>query len=506
MRLYLLIIIVLLFASLLILPTVGSTTAQSPSQTGQPDFVPITLLYPDAQFTIRVDAEFEILDLTALNFRWVTENGDDVRFDLSASPQLAAYAASLSRRQCIQLYVAQPNQVVPLCTGGVLTFPVRAGEEFWNPQDNPAFSVYQGDTHLMTCTTAQNICTVEWSLAADATPSPPTIVGMDDPTPLPAISSPTIVSIDAPTHTVTPVDGQDNPNLLILASNNELILMVTADEPISLEGFQYGVAITTQTQFALIDFFDVLSLVDEMAEPDACYILQRADANDVPPIDCDPDNTYRHELNDSDVFWYDNVRREGRSIAVYNRDILIGVCPALTTGCTFSYDPELVEIVALPTIPPTTPPPITPSSPTPTPRPANTNPPANGQHLDIFYNNTNFYIRNLGDTNLVISNLRLQGITRNNSVTRSFNGNLWAEFYAYLEGNRGCVEIDTSSRTSQPSACRAVNGLVTFYDDPFWVTHDDAVEFEVVWNRVAVGRCPLATTSQFLHCDVYVQP
>lgn len=461
LRLLLVATITLISAFLLILPTWHTPTA---AQNGSdPESVSITLLYPhdtngnQPQFTIRVDDDIDRLDLSTMNFRWF--NGvNESRFDLNGRPEIRDIAEMFETGFCIQLYLVQPNIAVPLCNNTV-PYPVRPQTAFWTPNLTSVFSVYQGDTLRAQCSTTNDRCTFNWPLVIN-------------------------------------IDGSDNPNLTLYPTPDTLTLFIQSEEPIDRTGLRFQVEIDNVPYTVDLDAWAIPDIVN----PHDCYVFTAPNALINSPADCRAVIPLR--LENDNLFWYDTTENLPRNIDILNANTLIGTCPTQAFGCTFRF-----EVAESPILSPTPPPTFTPQPsavPSVTPRPTNTTIP-NGDHLQVFYDDAHLHLWNRENHEIVVSRISFAAVEPNDIPTgRSFDGSLWAEFYAFLDTNNGCTQIDTGGGTSIPSECSVINARVLFENQPFWVEHGRAAEFIVYWDEVEVARCPLATDDDVLRCDIYV--
>lgn len=141
----------------------------------------------------------------------------------------------------------------------------------------------------------------------------------------------------------------------------------------------------------------------------------------------------------------------------------------------------------------------TPTSPfTPIPYPE-------GQRVQLYFDETSFYIHNPGNVELPTASIALRSVDAQGQPTgKAFAGELWARFYAGLEpGKCVAVEITQSAGWLRPSACQDYNAIITpqrTANTTFWLNEGDTVAFQVLWREEVVGACGL----QRGICDIYL--
>lgn len=148
-----------------------------------------------------------------------------------------------------------------------------------------------------------------------------------------------------------------------------------------------------------------------------------------------------------------------------------------------------------PTIRPTTTPTLLPS-PTPSPTATSTAPVAQGHIIQLFYDETSFYLLNAGTETISPALIAFEAIDNRTGEPAPylFPGRLWSDFFAELEEGK-CVGIETVEGPTwmRPQQCTDYNATVTPSNESselvFWITRETVNQFRVMWLGQEVGRC-----------------
>jgi len=137
--------------------------------------------------------------------------------------------------------------------------------------------------------------------------------------------------------TASATSGSDQ--LHIFATNESLTLYVP--QAVSLTGFQFGVIINGSLKlYSLADSFDALKLSGEKANANDCYIYVQDGA--APPLAqfCDGGQVFRIKVAPADVFWYDSVANQRRTLDVYSGGQPTGErCSSSAPNCVVKWTP-----------------------------------------------------------------------------------------------------------------------------------------------------------------------
>jgi serine/threonine-protein kinase len=130
-------------------------------------------------------------------------------------------------------------------------------------------------------------------------------------------------------------------------------------------------------------------------------------------------------------------------------------------------------------------------------------PPASGRPLQLFYNESSFYVHNPGSGTISTADLEFQALTASGEPAGlAFDGNRWAVYYPSLEpGN--CVRLTLLGLSGHlsPGQCNAYNAIVTLEPQDslvFWTQREGVEQFRVLWQGEEVGQCPIDVQS----CEV----
>ncbi len=130
-------------------------------------------------------------------------------------------------------------------------------------------------------------------------------------------------------------------------------------------------------------------------------------------------------------------------------------------------------------------------------------PPAAGRPLQLFYNESSFYVHNPGSSVISTADLEFQALTAaDEPAGLAFEGDRWAVYYPSLEpGN--CVRLTLLGLSGylSPGQCNAYNAIVTLEPQDslvFWTQRDGVEQFRVLWQGEEAGRCAIDAGS----CEV----
>jgi formylglycine-generating enzyme required for sulfatase activity len=150
------------------------------------------------------------------------------------------------------------------------------------------------------------------------------------------------------------VFGQAETNLRLIVGQDTLVIYVSAAAPTALAGLQLRIAKSPGVfqSFTVTEGFDSLTLTDNLAPPGACYVyrLKGTDAP-LPSLCAQPSLIFIRDVSLVDVFWYDSVSNQKRSIAILSDGQPTGVvCSASATECPINYDAPMPTATISPTL------------------------------------------------------------------------------------------------------------------------------------------------------------
>ncbi|RMF78889.1 MAG: WD40 repeat domain-containing protein, partial [Chloroflexi bacterium] len=126
-------------------------------------------------------------------------------------------------------------------------------------------------------------------------------------------------------------------NLRLFVEENSLTLYVSAEEEVSLEGFQFSVFRDNNIESkSLIVRFGILELSNNIVQPGWCFFLWEDDSA-TPPDVCSPSTTFDSFVGPGDKFWFDSENQR-LDIAIFrNRQSINQFCPASLNECPIAY-------------------------------------------------------------------------------------------------------------------------------------------------------------------------
>lgn len=130
----------------------------------------------------------------------------------------------------------------------------------------------------------------------------------------------------------------------------------------------------------------------------------------------------------------------------------------------------------------------------------------NGRIVRFFYDDYSFYMLNIHNQPIALESLAFEGLDSNDQPTiNRMNGDLWAQFYAYIEsGKCTAIELTAAPGWLRPRECWDYNAVLTPQQSArivFWKFGSAGnQQFRVLWNDLEVARCPVNTGV----CTVYL--
>ncbi len=149
----------------------------------------------------------------------------------------------------------------------------------------------------------------------------------------------------APTYVL----GQGDVEVTIFIDKDSLTIYVPGDQLASVEGL--GLQVDTGnggiTRF-LEDYTAFRGMPFAALATPICFRLLRNGSSAPLPTDCPSNRVLIQPLADSDIFWYDTVANQARTILLTRRSETLDFCPAGQPSCTLMYNPPTPIIPATP--------------------------------------------------------------------------------------------------------------------------------------------------------------
>lgn len=119
-----------------------------------------------------------------------------------------------------------------------------------------------------------------------------------------------------------------------------------------------------------------------------------------------------------------------------------------------------------------------------------------GHEIQLFYDETSFYLLNADIASISIRLITFEAIDENTGdpTRHLFSGRLWSDFFDELEEGK-CVRIETVEGPTwmRPQECADYNATVTPANETsdlvFWISRSNVSQFRVLWIGQEVGRC-----------------
>lgn len=132
----------------------------------------------------------------------------------------------------------------------------------------------------------------------------------------------------------------------LYTTSESLTLYVEGDQPINLDGLGFEVLADDQrVTFYLSDFpsFSVLRL--ERVPVPICLRLELSGSSEPLPQNCQvaPTRTLIHAVTEADIFWFDPLARQARTIVFVRRAEVLDFCPAGQSECEIGISINAVE-------------------------------------------------------------------------------------------------------------------------------------------------------------------
>lgn len=106
-------------------------------------------------------------------------------------------------------------------------------------------------------------------------------------------------------------------------------------------GFRWSARNQNQVIY-LRDFSALLPALDDPPVP-LCLQLSAPHSSDPLPLSCQDASLLVHRVSQADVFWWDSLTNQQRTLQILNDDTVVGLCGASSTGCEIDY-PEIIPL------------------------------------------------------------------------------------------------------------------------------------------------------------------
>jgi hypothetical protein len=129
-----------------------------------------------------------------------------------------------------------------------------------------------------------------------------------------------------------------------------------------------------------------------------------------------------------------------------------------------------------------------------------------GRPLELIYNDSSFYVMNMGTTTLTFSSLKFEAMDASgNPLPFSYSGSRWSSVNPSLT-SQGCGALEPVqfSQFLHPSKCRVFNSKRSDLQgsEYFWRTASGGATFRILWNDTEVARCSVQAGSNT--CDIRI--
>jgi serine/threonine protein kinase len=128
-----------------------------------------------------------------------------------------------------------------------------------------------------------------------------------------------------------------------------------------------------------------------------------------------------------------------------------------------------------------------------------------GRHFILFYNDTSFYMLQVGGYGGLIAPLAFERLDDQGNPLNRFDGDAWAEYHTSTFGDWCMVlKILDAGNYLDPAQCEG-HVLATRFPAPdspwiFWTQSQNSSQFRALWGTEEVGRCEIAAQT----CEVYL--
>lgn len=121
------------------------------------------------------------------------------------------------------------------------------------------------------------------------------------------------------------------------------------------------------------------------------------------------------------------------------------------------------------------------------------------------WDNVSFRVNNQWSQILNVSSLGFQQLDSSEQPTLQFQGSRWMAYFPRLyPGACVILEVKQDAASWTHAECPAgVNARIAAQSgETFWLAQNGAVEFRVLWGKLEIGRCTIATSP----CTINLPP
>ncbi|MGB1287829.1 MAG: hypothetical protein ACPG7F_14920, partial [Aggregatilineales bacterium] len=115
---------------------------------------------------------------------------------------------------------------------------------------------------------------------------------------------------------VSLVISQDAVDVSVLIEEDSLVVSITETGIISLQDFTFEVTVNGENQTWRLQDFSAFQLSFGQIPAPICFRLSRAGTTPVLPQECEAPRTLTQILNPADVFWFDRVAGQFRTLFI----------------------------------------------------------------------------------------------------------------------------------------------------------------------------------------------
>lgn len=129
----------------------------------------------------------------------------------------------------------------------------------------------------------------------------------------------------------------------------------------------------------------------------------------------------------------------------------------------------------------------------------------NGRPILMSWDNVSFRVNNQWSQILNVSSLGFQQLDSSEQPTLQFQGSRWMAYFPRLyPGACVILEVKQDAASWTHAECPAgVNARIAAQSgETFWLAQNGAVEFRVLWGKLEIGRCTIATSP----CTINLPP
>jgi serine/threonine protein kinase len=128
-----------------------------------------------------------------------------------------------------------------------------------------------------------------------------------------------------------------------------------------------------------------------------------------------------------------------------------------------------------------------------------------GLQVSLIYDTRTFYFANKSDQRILMQNLAFERLFADGQAGDRYEGIRWGAFYPWSEPRR-CIVLHLPRASWRLPSGDCPNGynseIATQDGESFWMAADNSTEFRVLWSNNEVARCPVATSTEAIRCEI----